>query len=997
MNSDQTVELQILFQKFHQNQTKRSFYAQKILAILEEFPQLKKVYPSPDKICTIDLMGVYGSHVKKVLGNNSEGRTDLGGQITFETGLAQGLSLLLASPKSNYQVEIISQKAPFQKDFEYPYKEIFRDFFDPKTEKLSLGFEPINQVQTFAVKITRLTLQKNQSHHFDKQEVRNSQNLFYKFLPKVASKIVKSWVSQKKIPFLVRLPYSYGGYLSQFLKVEMQKQGIKQDLVVFVGQSHSLGLPKAMHEINQKLGHQKTLSFEQTKQIITTIIDDTKTCFGLRLASERLLEISMVSSEIEKKDHQKGFYGWKTASLPEFQKVLVQSPGIQNHIFYDRQNTPPLSRNPDIEQIIPQTRDFLEATLGKFGNPSKPVLYQMGRFDSQSEVDRKGWLCLLKAFCSQDYLNQNFNLILFQDILNTQKFVDKFEGGLTLAHKIRDFYGQNITKLKDKVVFLERPDQFKMAAIAQVMGEKNQNNDFICVGASLWEPWGLTALENSACGVTIALSNKYNASKVFQANQSIYLFDPKNPIDLAKAIKKTYRDKDLKLKQKKVVQDYNWIETAQNHKLTQEFVQKPLKIQSKLQPKPPQIYFDGNQKRQVTKINNLVKAYFYWEFRDKLWPNQNTWGKYQNWLKEAKKLKIRDQVFLQNPKLGESELGFYEDSELLKCLNLQKPIKINKKESRLILFLDKDNTAIKKTDGKSNHSASLKLAQIAQQKHIPIWVISGDSFEAVEADFRENPIKLAAASCNVGVSNFLYTQAQKPKQDWEYLYQIKNFDKSLLLSKITPLFDKFKVYRLRYQNSDHQKSFVQPFKYMANLLFDIPHTELASKSKIINKIQLEVAKVLKSLDFLVKTNLCQEFGHNSNQNRDTDRYCLDLVARNKADCVYREKEITDRFLEGKQIFRIAAGDSGNDISLATCKLVDFFILVGTKNNSELYQELQKEYSFEPLYKNLYTAKSLKSTKKPSKIIFLEDPKSDQIGPESVAKALQEFLEYCSKF
>jgi hypothetical protein len=262
----------------------------------------------------------------------------------------------------------------------------------------------------------------------------------------------------------------------------------------------------------------------------------------------------------------------------------------------------------------------------------------------------------------------------------------------------------------------------------------------------------LTALENSACGVTIALSNKYNASKVFQANQSIYLFDPKNPIDLAKAIKKTYRDKDLKLKQKKVVQNYNWIETIQNQKLTQEFVQKPLKIQSKLQSKLPQIYFDGNQKKQVTKINNLVKAYFYWEFRDKLWANQNTWRKYQNWLKEAKKLKIRDRFFLQNPKLGESELGFYEDSELLKCLNLQKPITINKKESRLILFLDKDNTAIKKTDGKSNHPASLKLAQITEQKHIPIWVISGDSFEAVEADFGENPIKLAAASCNVGVS-----------------------------------------------------------------------------------------------------------------------------------------------------------------------------------------------------------------------------------------------------
>jgi hypothetical protein len=182
---------------------------------------------------------------------------------------------------------------------------------------------------------------------------------------------------------------------------------------------------------------------------------------------------------------------------------------------------------------------------------------------------------------------------------------------------------------------------------------------------------------------------------------------------------------------------------------------------------------------------------------------------------------------------------------------------------------------------------------------------------------------------------------------------------------------------------------------MANLLFDIP-LETKQTEQILQAIQKDFGEIISDLKFKVETNLCEEFGNNSKKNRPTNRYCLDLVSRNKASCIYREAEISKQFLPDKNIFRIAAGDSGNDLSLATCELADMFIIVGKSFNpkpSYLQKELQKNYTLQPKYKNLYTMipKNLPETKE--KFLFIEDQKSQRIGPESIVVALDQFFEY----
>jgi glycosyltransferase involved in cell wall biosynthesis len=1030
-------ELEKLFAELSQKPLKTSLISEKILEILNQNPDLKKTYPHPDKVATIDLMGVYGKNIKKILGNNLEWRTDLGGQITFETGLAEGLSISKVSDHRNYRIEIFSQIAPFDQHKDYPYKDIFKDYFSQKEEEISLNVHHLNLKPIFPIKIHRLEFEPNQRQHFDKQEVRNGQNLFYKFLPKIAQKIVAKWLKQSDIPFVIRLPYAFGGYLGQFLKVELAKQGVRQDLMIFVGQSHSLGLPKAIHQIEEKFRLYPNLDEQKTKNLIDEIITNPKTLFAARLASERLLETIIVSSAHEKTEQISGFYSWQSDFLPKIQEVIIQAPGIQNHLFYPRpliQNevVPDLKANnlglsnsqssktfefnshshlktsdesefntqnlnPDIEKIIPEIQRYLDSCLRQFSNPNKSVLYSMGRFDNQPNMDRKGWFELLQAFCSQEYLRSNFNLILFQEIFDEQKFASEHGGKLTLDGKIRKFYNQNEAKLKGKVIFLGQPDQVKMAATAQIMGQINSQksqNCFIYVGCSLWEPWGLTALENASCGVAIVLSKKYNAHKIFVKNESIYLFDPKKPAQISEAVEKTYNDKNLILKQKQIVEKYSWLGNYNSQNLAQNFIQKPIAINRKITKNPIKIYFTANKKTDLEKVTNLVKCYFYWHFRKQIWGSNDFSKTYSKWLREAKKLKINDPTFLQNPS-SESSSKIYQNSELINTLKKQKPILLNQKEFYLSLFLDKDNTAIKKINGQSDQQASQKLADFSKQKNIPIWVISGAGIEDVRQDFKDNPLKIVAASCNVGITNYVFKPNGKIIEDKIYANQIQNFDKLKLISKVQPLLGKYQIYNLRFQNHDHAKSMEWPFDFMANLLFDIP-LETKQTEQILQAIQKDFGEIISDLKFKVETNLCEEFGNNSKKNRPTNRYCLDLVSRNKASCIYREAEISKQFLPDKNIFRIAAGDSGNDLSLATCELADMFIIVGKSFNpkpSYLQKELQKNYTLQPKYKNLYTMipKNLPETKE--KFLFIEDQKSQRIGPESIVVALDQFFEY----
>lgn len=1028
-------KLEKLFAELSQKTSKIDSNSEKILEVLNQNPELKKTYPHPDKIATIDLMGVYGKNIKKILGNNLEGRTDLGGQITFETGLAEGLSISKISDHRNYRVEIFSQIAPFNEHKNYPYKDIFKNYFSQKEEKISLNVHHLNQKPVFPIQIHRLKFEPNQSQHFDKQEVRNGQNLFYKFLPKIAKQIVAKWLKQNDIPFLVRLPYAFGGYLSQFLKVELAKNGVRYDLMIFVGQSHSLGLPKAIHQIEEKFRLYPNLDQQRVKDLIDEIVTNPKTLFAARLASERLLETVIVSSTHEKTEQLSGFYNWQSNFLPEIQEVIIQPPGIQNHLFYPRPliqnklaidlkakagavdsklskkfnlnpnsdpNTSDQSQfsnqdlNPDIEKIIPEIQSYLEFSLQQFSNPNKPILYSMGRFDNQPNMDRKGWFELLQAFCEQDYLHKNFNLILFQEVFDEQKFASEYKTKLTLAGKIRKFYGQNQDKLKGKVIFLQQPDQVKMAAIAQIMGQINSQksqNYFIYVGCSLWEPWGLTALENASCGVPIVLSKKYNAHKIFVKNESIYLFDSKKPTQISEAIEKTYTDKNLILKQRQVVEKYSWLGNYGGQNLAQNFVQNPIKINQKVNKNTIKIYFNVNKKNDLKKVTNLVKCYFYWHFRKQIWGSKSLAKIYQNWLIETKRLKINDRSFLQNP-IPENNVKIYQNSELINTLKRQKPILIDQKEFYLTLFLDKDNTAIKKINGQSDQLASQKLANFTNQKQIPIWIISGAGFEDVQRDFKDNPLKIVAASCNVGITNYLFKTDGKVLEDKIYAKQIQNFDKLELISKVRPLLEKYKIYNLRFQNYDHEKSLEWPFSFMANLLFDIP-LETQETEQILQSVQKDFASIISNLKFKVETNLCEEFGNNSQKNRHTNRYCLDLVSRNKASCIYREAEVSGQIFPNKNIFRIAAGDSGNDLSLANCKLTDMFIIVGKKFNPQpdyLQKELQKNYILQPKYKNLYTMVPKNLSEHKEKLLFIEDLKSQRIGPESIVVALEQFFE-----
>ena len=335
------------------------------------------------------------------------------------------------------------------------------------------------------------------------------------------------------------------------------------------------------------------------------------------------------------------------------------------------------------------------------------------------------------------------------------------------------------------------------------------------------------------------------------------------------------------------------------------------------------------------------------------------------------------------------------DSSLLSKLELQAqtPFLAGK---AIVLFTDKDKTAVVKINGESDYSKGDGLVNTLSQNNIPLIVVSGADFEDVNTDLSSSGLPFDGIACNVGTGFWIRNNQGELIQNTNYTDNLSDFTekKKEIVEKLQAVFSQFSQYSLRFQNEKHG-SFEGEFEpFMANLYFDLP-LDVENESGILTEIYTAVQQTLADVGIDIKFNLCEEFKNNQNPNKTTKRFCLDILATNKDGALNNTIQAAEILQPDTELFKVTAGDSGNDISLFSSPNCDMFVIVGGADKVAGSQKSYLQQGIEELGftltkigdTNIYKATNEETGE--SKLVYIEDENSGRVGPESINNALIE--------
>jgi len=570
---------------------------------------------NPNWVATIDPQFVYGSRLSSVLA--MENRTDAGGQPVYHTGLAEAQAQITEqlsihsqlSPENSSQIYWNSEGRRFENHNPYPG---FNHNFSAPLEIIARDtLENDNGVKIYRHPVFP-------SCNLDKQEVNDEQNAWWENLERFAKETVDTWLEQKEIPSIITLPYAGGAYVGQFIKKYLVEAGVNISKIRFIGHLHSAGMPKLENSINQII-KERGLQGEGVVSAIEEVVTAPHTNFGVRVLSERLLWNDggvIVNADNEVGLLSSGFYSQSIIGIPSLksESVIAQPPGIQSHLFYNRQRTEQANRNPAIEAIFEEKKQLLESKIQTLQDPNKPLLYTAARFEQASGQDNKGWYDVLEMYLTNLEVYSQANLLLFADFLDIEKFPDNDKSGkASLAKKMRDLVAEHRGVFDKNVILVTGPNQIELATYNQILAE--MAIDTVYIGGSLKEPWGLMAAESANCGNKVVLSKNYNAKQAFEEEEAIYTYTPGNPKEFATAIIETLEDQDLLEKQQKVARDSTWDGVAP--KMLEIYQQAPTSNSS------GEILIDASNPIDVFFANCLLAAYLVKERAKEIFPDDD--------------------------------------------------------------------------------------------------------------------------------------------------------------------------------------------------------------------------------------------------------------------------------------------------------------------------------------------------------------------------------------
>jgi len=338
----------------------------------------------------------------------------------------------------------------------------------------------------------------------------------------------------------------------------------------------------------------------------------------------------------------------------------------------------------------------------------------------------------------------------------------------------------------------------------------------------------------------------------------------------------------------------------------------------------------------------------------------------------------------------------YLVSSLLAKLELQAQNSFLEDGRILALFTDKDKTAVAKINGESDYSKGQGLARVLSENNIPLILVSGAGFEDVNEDLSSSGLSFDGIACNVGTGFWVKNKQGELVENQNYTDNLSVFteNKRTIVERLQPTFSQFGEYNLRFQNERHGAVEGDFESFMANLYFDLP-LNIENESEVLTQIYTAIQQALAGIGIDIKFNLCEEFKNNQNPESKTKRFCLDVLAANKDGALYNAVDAINILQPEARLFKITAGDSGNDISLFTSPNCDMFVIVGgadkvAESSKSYLQEGIESLGFE-LAKiegtNIYEAKNPQTSNQ--KLVYIEDESSERVGPQSINQAIMD--------
>ncbi len=324
--------------------------------------------------------------------------------------------------------------------------------------------------------------------------------LLWPHLDEFIDKTLKLIKTQSRIPDVFHGHYADAGYVAMELATAFDAP--------FLFTGHSLGRNK-----KEKLlaGGQSATEINKRYKI------DYRIKVEEEIISKANLIITSTSQEIEK---QYGLYNNSTQQ----KHYTVIPPGIDLETFYPYYHSN-LSPHKDNEQAK-QTRVTLQKELQRFWTiPEKPFILALCRPDQRKNIGG-----LLEAYGTDKDLQAMANLAIFAGIRKDIREMEENERNvltdMLLEMDLYDLYGKlAIPKKHDFAT--EVPELYRLCA----------DSGGAFVNPALVEPFGITLIEASACGVPIVATNDGGPVDIVANCDNGILVDVSAPKKIGDAIK----------------------------------------------------------------------------------------------------------------------------------------------------------------------------------------------------------------------------------------------------------------------------------------------------------------------------------------------------------------------------------------------------------------------------------------------------------------------------
>ena len=331
--------------------------------------------------------------------------------------------------------------------------------------------------------------------------------LLWPHLEEFIDKTIKFFKKQQRTPDIFHGHYADAGYVANELAKAFDAP--------FIFTGHSMGRNKREKLLGDGVSLQRI-----NKQY----------AMDIRIyEEERIIEKAglIITSSQQEIDKQYGLYN-------NFNKgnYKVIPPGIDFETFYPYYNYH-FDPSENVPEEIKQTRNALLKELRRFwGQPDKPFILALCRPDH-----RKNITGLVEAYGTNPELQAIANLAVFAGIRQNISEMEENERAVLTDMLLQmdkfDLYGKlAIPKKHDFET--EVPELYRLCAESRG----------VFVNPALVEPFGLTLIEASACGLPIVATNDGGPVDIVKNCSNGILVDAREPTEIADAVKTILINKD---------------------------------------------------------------------------------------------------------------------------------------------------------------------------------------------------------------------------------------------------------------------------------------------------------------------------------------------------------------------------------------------------------------------------------------------------------------------